>query len=141
MLLKPTATQLRMELANTKNAERARNYHTERHLHSPNSEPRKVDDIPNEALIATLKSQYSICVLCPTYIEDSFYLDHILSLNQGGGHTLDNIQFLCKRCSSRKGYQQGRPSNRPRVSYLEKTSDDEALLKRLREDGTWPDYE
>jgi 5-methylcytosine-specific restriction endonuclease McrA len=83
---------------------------------------------------------------CRWTIDDNFVLDHIIPLARGGGHTIDNIQFLCPPCNLSKGYLFDYPQryidpNRKHVTYLEKTPEDQALLDRLREDGTWPDWE
>jgi 5-methylcytosine-specific restriction endonuclease McrA len=41
------------------------------------------------------------CVQCGS--TDGISIDHIRPISCGGGNDLENLQFLCRRCNSKKG--------------------------------------
>lgn len=48
----------------------------------------------------TAGSDYA-CTKCGS--TDGITIDHIRPISCGGGNDLDNLQFLCRRCNSKKG--------------------------------------
>lgn len=46
---------------------------------------------------------YDHCLCCDT--TEDLTLDHIVPLAEGGAHSIENCQILCRSCNSRKGTQ------------------------------------
>jgi 5-methylcytosine-specific restriction protein A len=52
-----------------------------------------------------------ICEHCRENLAEE--IDHIIPLRHGGGHDIDNLQALCKRCHTKKTHQDMRKYNHP----------------------------
>lgn len=50
-----------------------------------------------------LKWQRGRCAYCPTRLDPSSPVDHIVSLKKGGSNDRRNLQILCLPCNSKKG--------------------------------------
>ena len=56
-----------------------------------------------EAEQKLLKTQNNLCDYCGDDISKKKHLDHILPLDRGGMHTIDNVHFTCPSCNLSKG--------------------------------------
>ena len=121
----------KMIRANNNNRTRAQYYHTEHHLRGYPTEPREAQVVRVDDLLKKLNDQKSRCTYCKIPIAETFVLEHILSLRQGGGHTLDNIQFTCSDCNFSKGPNRKCPDPRTMrkpITYLDMTPRDRELI-------------
>lgn len=64
----------------------------------------KITDITN-IWLGDLKKNSDFCLLCNCkmnvikYHPQSKHLDHIIPLNIGGTHTMDNVRYICRKCN------------------------------------------
>lgn len=65
-----------------------------------------VDYFPLRFLAIILEAQDYRCNICGDDIKVTFTLDHKKPLVEGGGHYIENIQFLCGPCNSAKNQPQ-----------------------------------
>lgn len=72
------------------------------------------------------------CRYCGVHLTlDNLGLDHVVSKEDGGNHTWDNLQFICKQCNGTKGSF----SHEPFVALLEIAEQygvRDKLISRLR---------
>ena len=60
-------------------------------------------EVPSKTRKAITSRDSSHCLCCGT--ENDLTIDHIIPRSQGGDHSLDNLQTLCRACNSKKGTQ------------------------------------
>lgn len=56
----------------------------------------------SERLLMALRAQ-NCCEYCKVFIPDTFDIEHIIPLTQGGTNELDNLAISCGGCNNRKG--------------------------------------
>lgn len=58
--------------------------------------------VSGKELRTWLEQQTMICVWCASACEDSFHIDHVVAIKNGGEHELYNLAIACPSCNHRK---------------------------------------
>ena len=90
-------------------------------LHTARAKDRQLptDNATVDDLRRVLEKQGYRCAYCIERIIFDFELDHKHPIAKGGGHTLDNIQFLCPSCNKSKHAGPGLGVHGQKAEYVQ----------------------